>query len=1335
MAAHEDPAWEIIDALFAQGGGDACPPAIARHQLESFNEFLDKKLFQIVQGFNPIQIYHQYDEDRKDFTFKVSINVSQPNFARPLFQAQDGSHVPMTPHLARMNGLTYAANLTVNIHIISEIVNPDGVIERTESTVPNVSLGKIPIMVRSKACVLTQLPGTAEPPGSGHECRFDPGGYFIVHGNEKVILSQDRISENRTYIFPPSGSTDGLYAEIRSVPDGVFLPPKTTSLHLSGKPNHLGRVIRVSASFLRAEVPLFVMFRALGVVSDRDIMAHVLLCPDDPRNARLLTELMASADDANDLTTMDAAQVHMLRFLGTTGAPREYMDQPGRAREILLHTIRQDFLPHVGPDLRRKALYLGYMVRKLLRIHCGYQAYDNRDSYLNKRVDTPGVLFSSLFRQSYGKMVKEMRNLIVRELNLWRGPSEGRGPLLNPGNIHRFFKATVMETGLRYALSTGNWGVKSVGTFQNVRSGVAQVLNRLSYLATVSHLRRINTPMEKNGKLVQPRKLDNTQHGMICPNETPEGAAVGLVKNMALSTHITTTVSSARLREVVIELGTVAFDEASLPPGTPSPRVRGYLEAMGAGADRVAIVMVHGDITGYHTDPPSLYEALRHLKRSGQIPPTTSVVWDIEAGVIQATAEPGRMCRPLHIVDDYKRLRWENAGWWRDPRWMERPFQEFLADVAAADEGFLEYLDVEEVDHALIASSWSDLKRRSDGRGRELPPRFTHCEIHPSLMNGVVAAIIPFMNHNQAPRNCYQCIWEEEPVLMADGSWRAIRDVRVGDEVVVFDPDTLRTATSKVVHQHTAETEKPIFRIRSAGGGSIIATGDHKFMTRLGWVEAQDLARLCVQVAICQGAGSPPVFEEVEVRPHPRVRIADITVESGFHSFVAGDGFMVHNSSMGKQAIGVYATNFRQRLDTMSHVLNYPQRPLAMPRLAKTLHMTQVPAGFNVMVAIMTYTGFNIEDSVMINRGSLDRGLFTSTAYKSFRDQAMRNHSTGEEEVFMRPPVDAAHRKPQNYDKLGEDGFVPENTPVGPNDVLIGKVMPHKVHGVMKPRDTSLGMKSTDEGIVDLNYTGMNGEGYRFAKVRLRQQRRPVIADKVASLSAQKGSVGMIYNPEDMPFTKEGIAPDLIMNPHAIPSRMTMAQIMETLMGKTAACMGAFGDATPFSGCTVEDIAGVLESYGYERYGNEVLYHGRTGEMIQTDIFIGPVVYNRLRHMVSDKQFSRAIHGPLTSLTRQPAEGRSKNGGLKIGEMERDAILAHGASTFIKERMLDLSDNYRVFTCKTCGMVATANQSKNLYRCHGCKNTVDVVQVRMPYAFHLLMSEINAMGLAARIHT
>lgn len=371
----------------------------------------------------------------------------------------------------------------------------------------------------------------------------------------------------------------------------------------------------------------------------------------------------------------------------------------------------------------------------------------------------------------------------------------------------------------------------------------------------------------------------------------------------------------------------------------------------------------------------------------------------------------------------------------------------------------------------------------------------------------------------------------------------------------------------------------------------------------------------------------------------------------------------------------------------------------------------------------------------------MERGLFTSTYYRTYKEQNNKNHSNGEEEFFTKPKNINKNNKPYNYDKLEEDGFVPENTYVESGDVIIGKCMPNKVGSQIIYKDNSVSLKNNEKGYIDRNcyndkyFTNVNGDGYNFAKIRIRSERIPTIGDKFASRMAQKGTMGIAYCQEDMPFTKDGIVPDIIMNPNAIPSRMTIGQLMECIMGKACAHNGTYGDSTPFTDLSVEDIAKLMENTGMEKYGNEILYDPRTGNQIHCDIFIGPTFYQRLKHMTTDKIHSRNSSGPVVLLTRQPAEGRARDGGLRLGEMEVEVHWAHGINQFLKERMMECSDNYRIHVCKQCGFQAIVNPEKNIYNCKNCKNITNFSEIRIPYSAKLLFQEIGTMGIGTKFIT
>ena len=452
-----------------------------------------------------------------------------------------------------------------------------------------------------------------------------------------------------------------------------------------------------------------------------------------------------------------------------------------------------------------------------------------------------------------------------------------------------------------------------------------------------------------------------------------------------------------------------------------------------------------------------------------------------------------------------------------------------------------------------------------------------------------------------------------------------------------------------------------------------------------------------------------------------------------------------YQSAQAKQAMGMYVTNFDNRMDKTAYVLNTPARPLVDTRIMDMIHVNKIPSGFNIIVAIGSITGFNQEDSVLINEASINRGLFQITLFHTEKDED-KQKINGDEEIRCKPDVTKTKgMKFANYDKVNAQGIIPENTLVENRDVIMSKVIPIKDNKndqtkVIKFEDQSRIFKTDEETYIDKNYIDKNGDGYNFAKVRLRTMRKPVIGDKFSSRAGQKGTIGNIIPEENMPYTADGVRPDLILNPHAMPSRMTIAQLKETLLGKVLVQLGLYGDGTSFGKLDIELIRKKLLSVGFECNGDEIMYNGITGEQLECSIFIGPVFYQRLKHMVADKQHSRAF-GPMVNLTRQPAEGRCRDGGLRFGEMERDAMISHGASRFTKGRMYDASDKYQVYICKKCGMIASYNDKifndENMYvhLCKTCNNRTEFSYVEMPYSAKLLFQELITMNIVPRVIT
>jgi len=446
---------------------------------------------------------------------------------------------------------------------------------------------------------------------------------------------------------------------------------------------------------------------------------------------------------------------------------------------------------------------------------------------------------------------------------------------------------------------------------------------------------------------------------------------------------------------------------------------------------------------------------------------------------------------------------------------------------------------------------------------------------------------------------------------------------------------------------------------------------------------------------------------------------------------------------MGKQAMGVYSCNYQYRFDSLAHILLYPQKPLVATRPMRFMDYNELPSGQNPIVAIMCYSGYNQEDSVILNQGAVDRGLFRSFFFRTYKTEV----AMGER---LERPERLVQHKDFDYDALDSDGVPFAGQPVRGNSMVIGKVRRsqretgEEGRNAGRASDASVRMRPTDEGHVDMAMLAMGGKNNApIVKVRVRSMRTPQIGDKFSSRHGQKGTCGVAYRQEDMPYTLDGISPDIIMNPHAIPSRMTIGQLMECLLGK-ALSLGAFDsdgtasrgeiDGTPFTKVVVSMIAKQLHAKQYQRYGNETLFSGFTGRRLQAKIFIGPTFYQRLKHMVDDKIHSRS-RGPIASITRQPVEGRARDGGLRFGEMERDCIISHGAAAFLRERLFHVSDEYWCYVCDKCGLIARhpKDDQTDIPQCLHCKTKSTVSLVYLPYACKLFFQELTSMNILPRI--
>ena len=2424
----EDP-WTVIESYFKDQHLDR----LVRHQLESYNNFVGHQIIKTIEMFNQVNIKSEEDYDEKSGRYSLEMFITFENFHiyRPQIHENNGAIKLMFPQEARLRNFTYASAMTIDInikYIIRDGENLDNV-KTLYKTLPKIHIGKLPIMLKSNICVLNQYKYV----NNQHtcECKYDAGGYFIINGSEKTVLGQERAAENRVYCFNIS-KNDTKYtwkAEIKSVPDFKCISPKQINMMISSKNNGFGWPICLQIPRVKQPIPLFIIFRSLGVLSDKEICEYILLDISLDKYKPMLENLQASIIEANKYMTYEDAIKYITCYISYTPLNMNKEIGAMKKKQFTLEVLQNDLFPHCQ-TLKQKVFFLGYMTNKLLQASFEWIKGDDRDSYINKRIDLTGTSLNNLFRNYFNKLVKDMEKQVIKEIKTgsWRSQEDYLN-IINLTNIYKIIKSNTIENGFKRALSTGDFGIKHPSSN---KVGVAQVLNRLTYIASLSHLRRVSTPTDKSGKLVPPRKLHSTSWGFLCPAEcfdpeteilmwdgnyklakdivigdvlvddlgysttvrttcsgfknmydiipdnknfmkhrvtdnhiltlkirnhkvlrqstrtdrkythiveflnrdeikfeekyfnslqeaeeflnrfedddtiditiekyltlndrtkerlvlfktggihwekqpveidpyllgmwlgdglsdgsgfalnykkdfktlaywekwaeengsiitkndkycfsvvsklnkeaysmgkcnrveeaplkkylrkynlinnkhipdeyivndretrlkvlaglidtdgsvrsngheiricqgpskcriienaytlamslgfscgvkegnsqwtdkntgtkkfstykeltitgykiteiptllpykkladvedktliarsksfmcskfslvevgigpyvgwqlydkrgrfclkdglvvhnTPEGASVGVVKNMSYMAHVTIHSNSYSLYDYILP-NILKIDDDELTPSFMYDKVK---------------VFINGAWVGITLNPEELYTELKEMKYKGIINIYTSVIFDYKLQEIRVCNDSGRITRPLLRVKNNNILLTKQIM--SDLKDNKLSWDDLLINCKIND-AVIEYVDPEEQSFSMIATKPKDIITSTNN----IINRYTHCEIHPSTIFGVVASCIPYPEHNQSPRNTYQCLDINETVLLSNGDKKKIKDMEIGDKVICFNPDSMDISYTNVINHYIRETDKPLFKIKTITGREIIATIDHKFMTTEGWKEVSEfiendtligimptqsllnydttesvsllildetifrnkfielglelsyinkqiekltenfmlplysndyrlpiISRIfgfllsdgsiniynkntkyvscsfsfgtendiklfeddiehcgfnkckynyssrsfngithstfnvthngilpsllialgitygkktekkrnpvpewimsgsnlvkrefisgfqggdgckirwnknnvgynyicaetsqqinpdysdsllhfmqqCVNILInfgiechiqsvvsinkyrnkvaykildkqrnlinyydkvgyryaftkniesfmvveylrykdlcfqshklfienirkmCDiGMSNNAISNETGIsvsnvadirRSYNKKReismyklkedtienwqkniqiiggmifmpvtsiiqienrlVSDITVESDNHSFIAGNNFLSSNCAQAKQAMGIYATNFNERMDKTAYVLSYPTRPLVDTRVMNLIKLNENPSGCNITVAIMTHTGYNQEDSLLVNKGSIDRGLLQITITHTEKDED-KQKINGDEEIRCKP--DASKTKGMkfgNYNKVNSKGIVPENTLIENRDIIMAKVTPIKENRndhrkVIKYEDGSKQYRTVEETYIDKNYIDRNGDGYSFAKIRLRSLRKPVIGDKFCALPTQqvltnmgwieikdidinihkvatldingnmiyeypsakfeyehnekmyfiknkqihvictlnhklyvnkrnrknyelieakdvmgkmvrfqksmknvypdiefmeledekykmddflkllgmfiadgwadtinkrvmitaikdrkrlyldnifsnlniiasyhkngnyylsgvkyenlynilvklsvgslnkylpdfvwglskgqsrillesllegdgssikykgetfnrygtislrlandisrlavhcgysaiikiseeptgvtrvgkrnlgtrseeiveitqkntyykvsiitkqnqpwinkkknernieklidyegkvyciempsshlyymresdfepsllignssrhgqKGTVGNIIPEEDMPFTADGNRPDIIINPHAIPSRMTIGQLKETLLGMVLVELGLFGDGTSFEELDVGTISKKLLELGHEAHGNKLLYNGLTGEQIECSVFMGPVFYQRLKHMVNDKQHSRSI-GPMVNLTRQPAEGRSRDGGLRFGEMERDCMVSHGASRFTRGRMYDASDKYQVYVCKKCGLIASYNDQLHIHCCRTCDNRVDFAYVEIPYACKLLFQELTTMNVVPRIMT
>jgi DNA-directed RNA polymerase subunit B len=1101
--------WPIIQDILKREG-------IARQHLNSYDEFLERGLQSIIDEVGQIEI------ESAEYPYKIQLGKLKLQQARMM--ELDGSITHIAPMEARLRNVTYASPVMLEASVVE-----DGKILESRF----VHIGDMPLMIRSNACVLHNL---SEQKLVEHgEDPNDPGGYFIINGSERVIVGLEDLSYNKIIVDKEIvGGNIVFKAKVYSSIVGY-----RAKLELMMKNDGL-IVAKIPGS--PVDIPVVTLMRALGLESDREIAAAVSLVDE------IQDELEASFEKSGDVPTAKDAIVYISKRIAP-GMLEEF--QIKRAETLLDWGL----LPHLGKhtdNRKEKSQFLGEAACKLIELKLGWLTPDDKDHYGNKVIKFAGQMLADLFRTAFRNLVRDMKYQLERS-----GQKRGINAVaaaVRPG---------IVTDKLNNAIATGNWG--------RGRVGVTQLLDRTNYLSTISHLRRIQSPLSRSQPNFEARDLHATHFGRICPSETPEGSNCGLVKNLALSAIISVNVPSEDIIEKLYDLGVTYVSEA-----------KDELKKEGAR------IFVDGRLIGYYKDGQKLADSLRELRRNFKIHPHIGIFLyqsNIEGSTkrFYVNCNAGRVLRPLIVIKDNKSLLTQEL--------IDKVSKKFLSWNDLLHMGIIELVDANEEENCYITMDEENIKKH------------THMEIFPSAILGAGASIIPYPEHNQSPRNTYE-------------------------------------------------------------------------------------------------------------------------------------------SAMAKQSLGFSTPLMNASTYVRQHFMLYPQTPIVTTKAMGLLGLEDRPAGQNCIVAVLPFDGYNIEDAIVLSKSSVERGLGRTFFYRIYEAEA-KQYPGGMRDNFEIPNAEGnirGFRGDKAYRLLEEDGVIATESMVQGGDILIGKTSPprfmeeYREFEVKGPyrRDTSIGVRPSENGVVDNVVMTQSHDGGKMYKIRVRDTRIPEIGDKFASRHGQKGVIGMLVNHEDLPYTADGVVPDVLINPHAFPSRMTVGMFLESVTGKAAALRGTKMDGSAFVGEKLDDVKGVLESAGFKYSGKEMMYDGRTGKAFEAEVFIGVVYYQKLHHMVADKIHARA-RGQVQMLTKQPTEGRARGGGLRFGEMERDCLIAYGASMMLKDRLLDESDKADIYICERCGLISYYDIKQRKFVCRVCGDKAKVTSISVAYAFKLLLQEMMSLDVAPRI--
>ena len=1344
-----------------------------RHQIDSANHFYITGINQICTStfeikINVLNVRSATEEDLSINKVAVNVVVNSTRLDKPTYTLRTGQTTIMTPSIAREYDLTYSSPLYINATITAQAYKKDGTVVQKVEEVKDLHIGAIPTMVRSQFC---HTYGAS--PAALREFKedpTDPGGYFIIKGIEWVIDNLENIKYNWFHAYPNNHKNEVARGELISKPGDAFENSSEIIIKLLNNNQLVCRVI--SQQFQKEgehiEFPFFTIFRILGCESDKEMMSHIVFGDSeiDTKIKNILSSAMTcnypvipEASKTYDMMEnilmvskhLDATVEQYNEYKEIVGDEETRLNKQQHVVGIVLRAFDRYFLPHVGlnPSTRHKKIrYFGFLINHLLMVYLRVLPASDRDSYGNKRIHPAGVSYSKTFKTQYNfTIVQGIRKLITDEIkNTQFSNIQWASTIKRVGGIE-------FERALTQAITSSDSQIR-VNTRVFANHLVAQQLHRNNQLNILSTLRQITTPSSSISSSKSSRRADLmrrvhwAQTGYVCMLQSADtGPRVGMLKQMAISASITPASTSAILKSRILA------DEEVIPIDSTTPEI--------IHTHKLAKIMVNGEWIGLTNDSASFWRKYRDYRRTGAIDRYTTIHWDFIMDNVYLWVDVGRIVRPLLIVyntHDTPKVKHGGAKKNTQHHTSSSKFEQYLTitneyldklysgEMSVMDlviAGVVEYISAEEQQNLYIAESYDLLMQN---KNNELCV-YSHCEI-PQAVLGVAALTSPLLGHNQLTRVCYQTNQVKQTCSSPAKNWRCR-----------FDKNTFLQYYNEMPLVSTMANNY----ISPAGSNVIVA-----LMCYGGYNQEDSL--IFNQASVKRGlfTGSSFNFERTELDRNESFGVpnqgetSDIKANANY-SKLGPDGFIkigtiITNNDViiGKKMEVTNATNgapkyidrsivyqsvedaivenvlsginssgvkmckvvFRSVrpltvgdkfcLTRAHHVLVYrghlewvPIYEVAVGMSVPSLNLTSLVVEYKKVIGMHIYYGecdiYNIGGYLECTE---DHRIIACRDYSNYRDQLLRGEDVNAE-LLLWEYVLARNIK---YEIL-----ILTETINGKKPVLVSNITRTRV------KTTVYCPEVQDNN----NFLTCFGDNKSWTGN--------------SSRAGQKGVCGMVYPQSDMPYTDSGLIPDIIMNPHSIPSRMTMGMIIEMLSARLCAIRGFGMDGTAFQQFDIYEIGDMLEKLGFDRHSEEVMYNGFTGRKMDCKIFIAPTYYQRLQKFVVDTMYAIST-GPTCAITRQPVGGKAAHGGLRMGEMERDVTVGNGAVNFLNEKFFEHSDGFHIYICKNCGSRdnTIVNEQQGKYKCLSCAELANIVKVPSSWSAKLFMQELRGMNVGMK---